>query len=375
VSSFFDEDDEPRRPTRPRRTRSAGGVATADHQTLMIRRLVFGGVLVLIIILLAIVINSCQNSQKENSLKDYNRQVSTIAQDSAQQIGGQFFALLGQSGQSGQQPQQPQDLQSAISSFRVQAEQQREQAAGLSVPDDMKGAQQNLMIALEMRRDGLDYIASRIRSALGDSGAMADRAINQIAGQMQVFLASDVIYATRVAPFIRSALAQNEIGGQTVASSRFMPNQSWLSPQTIASALDQQLTSGGNASGQPTGPGLHGTGLQSTSYGDTTLQPGSTNRLTYVPGQDFVVSFTNQGDNDEFDIKVTVRISAGSQQVSASTTVPKIAQGETAEAHVTFNQTPPLDSAATIQVQVGAVPGEKKTDNNRSEYPALFTRG
>jgi hypothetical protein len=370
VSSFFDEDDESRRATRPRRTRPAGGVAAADQQTLMTRRIVAGAIGVLIIVLLAIVINSCRNSQKENSLKDYNREVSTIAQDSARQVGSQFFALLGQN--SGQQPQ---DLQSAISSFRVQAEQQREQAAGLDVPGDMKGAQQNLLIALEMRRDGLDYIASRVRSALGDSGAVADQAINQIAGQMQVFLASDVIYATRVVPFIRSALDRNEIGGQTVAPSRFMPNQSWLSPQTVAGALDQQLSSGGSgASGQPTGPGLHGTGLQSTAYGDTTLQPDVTNRLTYTPGQDFVVSFTNQGDNDEFDIKVTVRIAAGSRQVSASTTVPKVAQGETAEAHVTLNQTPPIGSAAQIHVQVGAVPGEKKLDNNRSDYPALFSR-
>ena len=94
----------------------------------------------------------------------------------------------------------------------------------------MKGAQQNLLIALEMRRDGLDYIASRIRSALGDSGDVADQAINQIAGQMQVFLASDVIYASRVMPFIRNALNANEIGGQTVAGSQFMPNQAWLQP-------------------------------------------------------------------------------------------------------------------------------------------------
>ena len=231
MSSFFDEDDESRRPTRPRRSRATGGVA-ADQQTLMIRRIVAATVGVLILVLLVIVVNSCRTSQKENSLKDYNRAVSTIAQDSSRQVGSQFFALLGQN--SGQQPQ---DLQSAISSFRVQAEQQREQAAGLSVPGDMKAAQQNLLIALEMRRDGLEYIASRVRSALGDSGAVADQAINQIAGQMQVFLASDVIYATRVVPFIRSALNTNEIGGQTVAPSRFMPNESWLSPETVANAV------------------------------------------------------------------------------------------------------------------------------------------
>jgi hypothetical protein len=368
VSSFFDEDDEPRRQPRAR-GRSGGGVA--DQQTLMTRRIVAGVVAVLFLVLLAIVVNSCRNSQHESALKDYNREVSTIANDSAQQVGSQFFQLLGQ--QSGQQPQ---DLQSAISSFRVQAEQQRKQAAGLDVPGDMKGAQQNLLVALEMRRDGLDYIASRIRSALGDSGDVADQAINQIAGQMQVFLASDVIYASRVVPFIRNALNSNEIGGQTVAGSRFMPNQAWLQPDTVAGALNQQLTSGGsNANGQPTGPGLHGTGLQSTAYNGVTLQPGTSNRLTYAPGQDFVVTFANQGENDEFDIKVTARISSGAQQITLTTTVPKVAQGATAEARLPLNKQPPLDSVATIQVQVAPVPGEKKTDNNRSEYNALFSRG
>jgi hypothetical protein len=367
VSSHFDEDDEPRRP-RSRRARSGGDVAAADHQTVLTRRIVAAVAGVLFLVLIAIAINSCRSSQKENALKEYNRAVSTIARDSAQQVGAQFFQLLGQTTAAGQ----PQDLQSAVSSFRVQAEQQRQQAAGLDVPPDMQGAQQNLLIALEMRRDGLDYVASRVRSALGDSGDVADRAIAEIAGQMQVFLASDVVYQTRVVPFIRSALNANEIGGQSVASSRFMPSQSWLSPQTVASALNQQLTSGGGASGQPTGPGLHGTGLQSTAYGDTTLQPDASNRLTYTPGQNFVVTFTNQGENDEFDIRVTVRIAAGAQQVTLTTTVPKVARGQTAEARLPLTKTPPLGSAATISVQVAPVPGEKKTDNNRSEYPALF---
>ena len=58
----------------------------------------------------------------------------------------------------------------------------------------MKAAQQSLLIALELRRDGLGDIAQRIRTALGDQGEAADAAINQIAGQMQAFNASDVLY-------------------------------------------------------------------------------------------------------------------------------------------------------------------------------------
>ena len=42
-----------------------------------------------------------------------------------------------------------------------------------------------------------------------------------------------------------------------------------------------------------------------------TLQPGVANRLTYAPDPAFGVKFTNQGENDEFDIKVTLRIEGG----------------------------------------------------------------
>jgi hypothetical protein len=366
--SFFDEDDEPRRSPRPRRGRPAGGVATADNQTLLVRRLIAAGLGILVLVLLLFVVKSCRNSQQENALKDYNAEVSQIAADSAQ-LGGQFFSLLAQG--SGQ----PQDLQSQISSLRVQAEQQRQLAEDLSVPGDMAGAQQNLLITLEMRRDGLQYIANRIRSALGDSGDVADKAITEIAGQMEVFLASDVVYETRVIPFIRFVLDQKEIGGQRIVSSHFLPSLSWLSPQTVATQLDQQLTSGGGGTGEPTGPGLHGNGLVSTAYGDTTLQPGTTNRLTYQPGQEFVVTFANQGENDEFGVKVTVRIKAGTEQVTLTSTVQKIAAGEQAEVRLPLEKTPPIGSAASITVTVAKVPGETKTDNNTATYPALFTRG
>jgi hypothetical protein len=203
---------------------------------------------------------------------------------------------------------------------------------------------------------------------------VADKAITDIAGQMQVFLASDVIYETRVVPFIRAGLDKRQIGAQKIASSRFLPSQTWLNPTTIATQLDQQLTTGGTTAGEPTGPGLHGTVLDSTTYNGTTLQPGTANRLTYEPGKDFVVKFTNGGENDEFQVKVTVRIKAGAQTTTLTTTVDKIAQGTSAEAQLPLDKTPPLDAASTVSVQITPVPGEKKTDNNKSDYQALFTR-
>jgi hypothetical protein len=371
--SFFDEDDEPRRTTsRPRRARPAGGVANTDSQTLMVRRAIAGAIGLVLLLALFFLVKSCRDSQRENALKDYNRQISAIGDESSRQVAAPFFALLTEGGTDS-----PQDLQTNISGFRVQAEQQYEQAAQLDVPSEMKGAQQSALIALEWRRDGLDKIASQIRNALGDEGEAADAAINSIAGQMEVFAASDVAWDTRVIPFIKNALDKNEIGGQQIKRSPFLTDIRWVLPETVAQVLDQQLTSGsGDGGGQPTGPGLHGTGLDATSYGDTTLQPGVTNRLTFTPNQPFTVKFTNQGENDEFDIKVTLRIqSEGGQPITTSKTVPKLVPQESATVELAPTKQPPIGTAVTIRVNVAKVPGEEKVDNNRSEYPALFERG
>jgi hypothetical protein len=370
--SFFDEDVEPassapRTRTRSRR-RGGGGGRSADSQTLLVRRVVFGGVVVVVLLLLAVGVHSCQVSQKKNGLRDYNRRVTAIATESSQ-TGSEFFKLLGQNAN-----QSPQDLQTSISGYRVQAEQQLKQAQGLDTPDQMKAAQQSLLIALEFRRDALGFVAQRVRTALGDQGEAADAAINQIASQMQAFVTSDVLYQARVVPLIKHALDDNGVAGQPIARSRFLPDVAWMSPQFVAGKLGQTLTNNGTRPGQPTGPGLHGTGLLGTAYGNTTLQPGVSNRLTYQSGQAFTVNFSNQGENDEFDIKVTVTISGAGKPITLTRTVAKVARGETAHANLALDRTPPIGAAVTIKVNVAPVPGEKKTDNNHSEYPALFSR-
>jgi hypothetical protein len=324
---------------------------------------VVGGILILLLLLFFI--DSCRDSQRENALKDYNRQLSTIATDSSRQVGAPFFQLLSEGGAS-----QPQDLQTQISGYRVQAEQQYEQARRLDVPSEMRGAQESALIALEWRRDGLGRIAEQIRPALGDESEQADQAIKNIAGQMAVFLASDVAWKTRVVPFITEALEEQEI-----SNSPFLASEEWLQAQKVAEVLDQQLTSG-DGGGEPTGPGLHGSGLDSTNYGDVTLQPEASNQLTYEPGTGFVVNFTNQGENDEFDVKVTLRITReGGDPITTSDTVPKVAAGESATVELPLDEQPPLDTAVEIRVNVARVPGEQKVDNNSSRYPALFSRG
>jgi hypothetical protein len=378
--SFFDEDDEPLRTTqrprpRPRRGSPAGG-AVNDSQTVLIRRMVALVGVILLVVLLGAFVKSCRSTQAENALKDYNRKVTGISTESAQ-TGQEFFKLF-----DAAQPPAAQELQSNILSYKAGADKTLEQAQSLSPPGAMAPAHQSLLIALELRRDGLAAVAGDIRTALGDSGEQADKAIADMAGQMAAFSASDVLYAARVVPFIQAAFDKRQIGSQPVVKSIFLPNVDWLSDQYIATKLDQQLSSGaagtggGAGAGKTTGPGLHGTGLNSTTVGAQTLQPGVANQITYQPGQTFNVAFTNQGENNEFNVKVTLRIeSESSSPITLTGTVKEIAKGAKATVPLTLNRTPPLNTAVTIRVTVAAVPGEKKKDNNTSAYPAQFKRG
>ena len=95
----------------------------------------------------------------------------------------------------------------------------------------------------------------------------------------------------------------------------------------------------GTIRNEPTAPGLHGTELDAAAYGDKTLQAGAVNRLTYVEGQPFVVVFTNGGENDEFNVKVSVRLRPeNGDAITLSQSVPEIAQGERATVRLALDQ-------------------------------------
>jgi hypothetical protein len=228
-----------------------------------------------------------------------------------------------------------------------------------------------------MRSSAIGKIAGEVRTALAE-GDEAEGAVTQIAAQMQQFLASDVVYDTRVIPFIQESLDEREIGGQDVVDSKFLPSLDWLEPATVAERLG--ATGGGGDGGaaddENVAPGLHGHGLTSVAVGDTTLQPGETaNRIPAGSDIAFTVTFQNQGENDERNVNVSVAIrGGGTRTITARRKVDQTGAGEAAEATIPLAQAPPIGTPVTITVAVARVPGEEKVDNNRQQYTAIFTR-
>ena len=319
--------------------------------------------------LLLFVVNGCRNSARENALKDYNRAVGSIVSDSDSQVGKPFFDLLRNPGTG--------DLEAQVASFMSQAETQYQQAKRIDTPGDMTAAQRSFLMTMEMRRDGLKSIADQVRTALGSNAEAADTAIRDITGAMQLFLASDVVYTTRVLPLIEAELKDADVGAQRLQQTQFFPGVQWLDEATVADALGAQLSSGGNGggSGREPAPGLHGTGIDSVQVGDLTLQPDAANRIAYGPDTEFTVNFTNQGENDEVDVRVVVRIEGGPKPLRVERTVESVAAGATASPTLALDSPPPLDTPVEITVEVKPVPGEEKTDNNKSTYDALFSQG
>jgi hypothetical protein len=380
--SFFDEGDEPTRvsrPARPRRpatgprssARPAGtGGGGPDPHTARIRQAVLIGVVLLFLILFAVVINGCRTNARKRALKDYNRNVYAVISDSNDSVSQPFFRLLDSgSSQSG-------NLQSQVNQYRIAAEEDVKRAEGFDVPNGMKRAQADLTQVLNFRATALGKIADQIPTATAQSAGSASSAagaINKIAGQMQQFLASDVVYSQRVIPYIKQTLDDNNIGGQQIATSSFLPGLSWLSPAYVGSKLNARV--GGRSPNGTPAPGTHGHGIDSVAIGGVTMQPSpAVNRIPSGSNPTVDVKFSNQGQNDELDVKVLVAITGGPKPITATKTINQTKAGTSAEAQIPLTTTPPIGTPVTVKVQVVGVPGEKNLTNNKASYTAIFER-
>jgi hypothetical protein len=369
--SFFDEGDPPRRggggtATRPRRGPGGpGSPRTPEEQQVLVRRIVAGAAAVVVVILLIVGIQGCLSSQQEDALKSYNQNVTKIVGQS-DAIGDQFFRALAKGGGN------PQNLQVEVNALRGDAEQLVTKARQLDVPDEMKTAQQNFILTLELRRDALTKIAQLLPAALSKQQSTAQPAIAQITGQMQAFLASDVVYSLRVAPLIAKVLDDNGIGGQRIAQSRFLDDPlSWLDQRVVAQRL-----SGSAAGAAPAGkaaPGLHGHSLDSVTVGGTDLTPDSANHIPLNPPPVFTVNYTNAGENDERGVKISVSITGAGAPINLTKTVDTSA-GQSGSVDLPLTTPPPTGQPVTIKASIAPVPGEKKVDNNSQSYPAVFTK-
>lgn len=352
---------------------SGGGSGMPDPHTARVRQLVALGIIVFVCILLVVAVSSCVSNGKKSALRDYSRDVTALLAASSDDVAKPLFSALS-SGDGANV------LQPAVNNLRVIAEQQADRAEGFNAPGDDRGrsAQHDLEMAMNFRARAVRIIAERIPAALAD-GETSETAINDIAGQMQVLLSSDVVLLLRTKPLIDEALADADISGAEIDAPRSVPNVSWLQADTVAS----NLAGGGGGSGggggggggtvtdrsdeEPATPGSHGTGVAGVTMGGTELQSGTDNAVT---GTEVAVQVANQGEGDESNIEVGVTFtpSGGGAAAFKKDRIPALAAGQTGSITLQLPSSVRSGQSGTLKVEVGGVPGEQTLDNNTATY-------
>jgi hypothetical protein len=326
---------------------------------------------VIIVVLVSIGINGCEGSARKSAVRDYANSVNTVVNRSDTTSTSLFGALSGKGGDA-------QQVSQKVNTTEETAREVLSQAQHLNVPSSAKTAQSHLMLALQMRLDGVTAIAGQIQAALGNS--VRTSAVTNIAGDMARFYASDVLYKDYTAPAIVSALHANSIAvggddGAPVSAGQFLPSLQWLTPQYVASELGVAISStgsggSGSSAGHNTSKGLHGHELNSVSVDGTTLSTSATNSVTANPAPTFALNFTNAGDFDEFGVTCEVKVTGVSD--SGTKVVAETFTGKTGTCDVTLSSSPPEGTTYTVVATIEKVPGEANLTNNTLSFPVTF---
>ena len=130
----------------------------------------------------------------------------------------------------------------------------------------------------------------------------------------------------------------------------------------------------GDRSDEDAAPGLHGNGLGTVSLGGQELTEGGSATVRLGEDTTFSVQVINQGENDETDVPVKITVGKGGEAIEIEENIDELKKGATETLEIPLDDEPPTGQSVPITIDVGAVPGEDKTDNNKASYSAIFTR-
>ena len=320
------------------------------------------GAAVLIVILLLLGIRGCLDARKERGFENYVSDLGAIAAES-QQLSDDFFGRL-------QDPPQGLDelgIEAQIATDRGTAEGLLQRVEGLDTPDELGEAQAELVEAFTLRRDGLAGIADDIPTALGDEGRVD--ALSRMVGDMEAFLASDVLYR-RAQADIEAVLNEQQVDGN-VPGSEFLPepHSLWLDRVDLAGTLVTFATEAGVAS-----PGTHGLALLGVRLDNTDLIPDSENTISLRDPSSFELAadVQNQGDTQEKEVVVSYTLSGAGTSFDGESTIGGIDAQGTDETTIRVDAEPNTGVPLTLQVEVIPVVGESIFDNNAATYTVIF---
>ena len=327
----------------------------------MVRRRVAAGVGVVALIVIVLVVNGCLKSEKQQALRNYNHEVSQLAQESDEQVSNPLFTTL-----TDATSKSALNVSDQIDQLRIQAQNLANRASGLSTPGEMSSAQHYLVQVFDFRVEGLTKLASLVPVALGGKDKQA---ITNIAGDMEIFLTSDVIYSQRVAPLIQQTLVRQR-------DSRPHHRPDPLPPQhRLARTDDGDLAHDGPAGGVGAERGGHARQPRKRAERRERRWQCARSGTGAEPHQrrgnpTFTVMVEDSGEIPETNVKVNLTVTAAGKQLKASHVIEKTEPGKTVSVAIPVTGVP--SGAGKIEANIAGVPGENDLENNKASYLAIF---
>jgi hypothetical protein len=344
----------PRRPAQP----PQGAVALARIAGLV-------ALAIAVVVGLVFWVDSCQGQSRHDEYASYLNSVQPIAQSSASSLAAYAKVLGSRNLTLG-------GLQTKLDLWSRQQQEDYDRALRLVPPASLQAAHQQVLAALQLRAIALAGMANKLATAGSKS---PDQVAADLAKQAQLLSASDLVWSQLFRLPATETMKKLGVIGVIAPPSQIVTNPEVISPHSFSEVYSRLHST--NTSGTVTG--VHGSQLVSTeavSNGQTkTLSESSPTTVDVAADLVFKVTFTNSGNFQEVNVPVTLRVSVFKRKVLTQTKhVATIDKGQTAT--VSFGNLS-LGSAfggqATVNVEIGKVPGETDLSNNHASYSVFFS--
>jgi hypothetical protein len=353
----------PRGPRAPR-----GPIRPRAGFTPLLRLLGLIAFAILIVVLLLLWAQSCQENQKRDAYGDYMTEISAVGRES-DRVGRELSDVLTTPGI------RPAELQQQLQGLVTQQESGITRAGTLDPPGPLRAAHDAAVEALEFRADGLAGLREGFRRTQGSNDAAAAGAL--LASQAERLVASDVVWDDLFREPAVEVLQQQEVSGVEVPDSNFVQTPDLASTRSMVPIWERINGSAASGNGSTTTAGLHGTNIESVTVvpGGQVLSASAENTVEASTDLAFAVAVANGGDNQEVKIEVTLTIQQSPTPIVKKQTIDIINPDETKR--VVFRDFPSVDfgERRVMRIDVDPVPGEETTSNNTAEYPVIFSLG
>ncbi|MEX2212439.1 MAG: hypothetical protein WD689_11855 [Gaiellaceae bacterium] len=353
-----------RRPggTRPPRRPRRGPTAPAGL-TPLLRLAGLIGFAIVLVVLLAVWVDSCRAEGKRETYRSYMAAMATIAEDSAG-VGRELNTALTTPGTS------VADLQETLGGLADQQELDEARAREVEPPGRLREQHGEAVEALELRSAGLRQLVEAFRAVASSSPGNAGATL---APPMRRLLASDVIWEDQFLISSTSVMERQDVRGVEVPDSNFLTNYD-LATERLLSQIWQRVA-GAAGEGAPA-PGRHGNGLVQVRAlpAGQVLQLGQDNFVVAGANLAFEVMIENSGENQEVGVEIVLTIEQSPQPIEKTAEIQIINPGERKVAVFrNLGQIVQFAQKTTVRAEIQPVEGEENIENNSASYSVTFT--